>query len=250
MTGPIYAPKGHAEPYAKLALNPYLTCPTRCPYCYNAVRNPAFFSDVPRIRGGSAEKLLAALDKQCAAWTGEKPPVHLTFLGDSYQPAEAELMLTRRCIEKLHYFGFPVQILTKAGELPARDFDLLGLRDKFGITLTTLNYKRMALLEKAQELHIPTWLSLEPVMDLNGALMVLSATAAYLQAPDPLWIGPLNHKARAYDWPEVKTRLKAEAERLRLTVQFKDDVASRKTRAQKELDVLRKRSAAKKAARK
>lgn len=226
MTGPIYAPKGHAAPYAKLALNPYLTCPFRCPYCYNAVRNPRFFSDVPKIRGGSAEKLLIALDRQCDDWVGEKYPVHLTFLGDCYQPAEAGLKLTRQCIQVLHDRGFPVQILTKATRLPERDFDLLGPQDKFGVTSVTaddIGFDRLRLLDLAFSHRIPIWLSLEPVVDPEDAIQVLRDTENIALHPDPLWIGPLNHKTRNYDWPEVKARLKAETERLGLTVQWKDE---------------------------
>ena len=171
--GPIYVPKGHAEPYARLALNPYRTCSIRCPYCYCAVRNPHFFSDTPLILRGSAEKLLAELDHQCAAWQEEKHPVHMTFLGDCYQPAEAELKLTRKCILMLHQYGFPVQILTKARELPARDFPLLVEDgDKFGITLVEPD-ARLDILARADALGIPIWLSLEPVVSLSPAIEVL-----------------------------------------------------------------------------
>ena len=223
MTGPIYAPKGHAKPYARWALNPYRTCPERCPYCYNAVRNPAFFSDTPLILRGSAERLLAELEKQCAAWVGEKWPVHMTFLGDCYQPDEAELKLTRRCIETLHQYDFPVQILTKARELPARDFDLLTREgDKFGITLVEPD-PRIDILQRADALGIPIWLSLEPVVALGPAIEVLRDIDNLALPVDPLWIGPLNHHACDYDWPTVKTRLKAESESLGLAVQFKDD---------------------------
>ena len=223
MTGPIYAPKGHAEPYARLALNPYLTCPTRCPYCYNAVRNPHFFSDTPRIRGGSVEDLLHDLIGQCRRWTDEKPPVHLTFLGDCYQPAEAELKLTRRCIEVLHQYEFPVQILTKARELPARDFDLLTMDgDRFGITLVEPS-PRIDILQRADALGIPTWLSLEPVISQAAAIEVLRDIENLALPVNPLWIGPLNHRQRGYDWTVVKSRLAIEAEILGLVVQWKDE---------------------------
>jgi len=228
MNGPIYVPKGHAEPYARFALNPYLTCPERCPYCYNAVRNPAFFSDTPKIRGGSVEKLLAELDKQCASWDDVKAPVHMTFLGDAYQPAEAELKLTRRCIEVLHQYEFPVQILTKARELPARDFDLLTRDgDKLGITLVEPN-PRIDLLQRADALGIPIWLSLEPIIALAPAIEVLRDIANLALPVNPLWIGPLNHRSRAYDWSVVKSRLAVEADILGLVVQFKDDATKEK----------------------
>ena len=226
MTGPIYQPKGHAAPYAKLALNPYRTCSIRCSFCYNAVRNPHFFSDVPLILRGSADKLLAELERQCATWAGEKWPVHMTFLGDCYQPAEEELGLTRRCIEMLHWHGFPVQILTKATELPARDFDLLTEpEDMLGVTLTGPNPARVALLRLAHSRGILTWVSLEPVLDYDSAAVVLAAIRESQVLPCPIWIGPLNHKTRTYDWPEVKARLKAEAGALALLplVRWKDE---------------------------
>jgi len=223
MSGPIYEPKGHAKPYAELALNPYLTCSERCPYCYNAVRNPAFFSDTPKIRGGSADNLIAELDRQCATWQGDKIPVHLTFLGDCYQPAEAELKLTRRCIEVLHEYGFPVQILTKARELPARDFGLLTMDgDRFGITLVEPD-PRIDILQRADALGIPVWLSLEPVVSLAAAIEVLRDVENVALPVNPLWIGPLNHRHRGYDWGVVKSRLAIEAELLGLVVRWKDE---------------------------
>lgn len=243
-SGPIYQPKGHAAPYAQLALNPYLTCSFRCPYCYNAVRNPNFFSDKAVVRGGSPDKLLADLDRQCSAIRSSfltpqsslLPPVHLTFLGDCYQPAEERLQLTRRCIQTLHKHGFPVQILTKAGELPDRDFDLLipsghlnpGTLeplnpDSFGVTMTHPSADRVYLLDQARKHGIPIWLSLEPVESEELAVNVLVLLAKWNLHPDPLWIGPLNHRARPYDWPQVKAVLADTAYQLEIPVRFKDD---------------------------
>jgi DNA repair photolyase len=234
-SGPIYVPKGHAAPFAQLALNPYLTCSFRCPYCYNAVRNPAFFSDKPRIYGGHSlfnneigvTSLLNQLDHQCARWTGEKHPVHMTFLGDCYQPAEEELGLTRRCIQILHKHGFPVQILTKSKVLPRRDFDLLGPEDRFGITLTGPDEILLGTLEAAAHRGIPIWLSLEPVIHSAFAIQVLAEVSRLGLRPDPLWIGPLNHSKRGYDWPSVKQHLRESAFCLDLTVRFKDSVLDR-----------------------
>lgn len=221
--GPIYVPKGHAAPYAKLALNPYLTCSFRCPYCYNAVRNPRFFSDEGRVYGGFVELFIISLDRQCAAWTTEKHPVHMTFLGDCYQPAEDELKLTRRCIQTLHKHGFPVQVLTKSKVLPRRDFDLLGPEDRFGITLTAPDEILLGTLEMSAHRGIPTWLSLEPVISQESAVQVLAEISRTGLRSDPLWIGPLNHKARSYDWPSVKQVLHESAFRLDLKVRFKDE---------------------------
>jgi len=222
-SGPIYVPKGHAAPYAKRALNPYLTCSFRCPYCYNAVRNPEFFSDKALVRGGDPDRLLATLDRQCAAWVGEKHPVHMTFLGDCYQPAEDEMKITRRCIQTLHKCGFPVQILTKALDLPERDFDLLGRDDRFGVTMTHPSADLVWLLDEADGHKIPIWMSLEPVESEEMAVNVLVLLAKWKLHPDPLWIGPMNHKSRPYNWPEVKAVLADTAYQFEIPVRFKDD---------------------------
>ncbi len=126
----------------------------------------------------------------------------------------------------LHWHGFPVQILTKAAELPARDFDLLTEpEDTFGVTMTASNSARIALLRLAHSRNILTWVSLEPVLSYESAAVALNEIRASEVLPCPIWIGPLNHKTRTYDWPKVKARLKAEAGALVLLplVRWKDD---------------------------
>jgi len=153
---------------------------------------------------------LESIEKQAWALYGrrERRPVLLCFTTDPYQPIEAELKLTRNVIGILHDYLVPVIILTKAGKLAQRDFDLLRPGDQFATTLTFAfeeeskawepgagtPMERMVNLEAAHKLGIETWVSCEPVID--------PAQTRYLINQARHWtghykIGKLNYHPRA-----------------------------------------------------
>jgi DNA repair photolyase len=121
--------------------------------------------------------------------------VLLCFTCDPYQPLDDEYRLTRRAIKILHENMINVCILTKGGNRSERDFDLLGKNDAYAATLTfidkhlSLEYEpyasppedRFAALSKAHSLGIPTWVSLEPVIDTAQTLEIIKQTSSYVE---------------------------------------------------------------------
>jgi DNA repair photolyase len=146
---------------------------------------------------------------------GKAGQVLLCFTCDPYQPQEAQAGITRRAIEILHDTGHTVNILTKAGQLPRRDFDLLGPGDAFAVTLTCLGNwnqmvwesnsgtteERLALLREAHCQGIHTWASFEPVIYPEDTLALIRKAAPYI---DECKVGKLNYQALAHppDWKD------------------------------------------------
>ncbi|MBI5199154.1 MAG: radical SAM protein, partial [Nitrospirae bacterium] len=65
--------------------------------------------------------------------------VFVSSVCDGWQPLEKRYQLTRRCIETLLKYKYPLIILTKSS-LVERDISLLsGSKVEFGVTITTLN---------------------------------------------------------------------------------------------------------------
>ncbi len=175
----IYEPKGRANEYCKLTVNLYRGCGHDCVYCYapSALRmdRAKFSKAAPRVN------ILKKLEKDAwfAAAAGVFGNVLLCFTCDPYQPINAYHQLTRQAISILHANGFYVTILTKGGHRAEQDFDLYIPGDQFAITLTFLDEEksrqwepsaalpcdRMDTLQKAYDLGIETWVSLEPVIE-------------------------------------------------------------------------------------
>jgi DNA repair photolyase len=204
----IYTPKGKALEYAKLALNIYKGCTHGCKYCY-ASKTP--WKSPGKYFSGSYPKndLINRVTKDCISLIKKPEPVPeilISFIGDPYQPMEMDLHLTRETIQTLINFDLPFSILTKGGMYAVRDFDLLAGYGKarFGTTLCFMDQNmadewepgaariqsRIMAIEEAKRRHIPTWISLEPVIDPDEALRVIDALHPLV---DHWKIGKLNH---------------------------------------------------------
>ncbi len=230
----LYQPKGAAREYGDLAASVYLRCPHACRYCYCPQMlhiSPSEFFQAPTPRPGFLQALEHDLrrevGKQVALDWSRPPQVVLSFVGDPYCPQEAEYKQTRQAIELCHSYDFPVRILTKGGKLAERDFDLLGPRDAFGVTVTTISaedaakwepgaappHYRLMTIRHANTLGIPTWVSVEPVFDPEGALYAIQAASLYA---DEIKIGRWNHskEAAAIDWRKFAADAAALCERL------------------------------------
>ncbi len=226
----IYETSGRAREYFELAANLYTGCEHACRYCYGADvtrKDPKkFFGPaVPRKTGGHGpiEPILVELEGDATRLARKKETRHilLSFVTDPYQPAEEEFQLTRRAIHILHDWDLAVAILTKGGFRATRDFDLLTKDDCFGVSLTFLDPRRsriwepgaalpidrMKSLEDAHARGIPTWVSLEPVIDPAESLALIEATAKFV---DVFKVGTLNYsnklppelqdQVRGIDW--------------------------------------------------
>jgi DNA repair photolyase len=121
--------------------------------------------------------------------------------------------VTRKAIQILHRHGHKVHILTKGGSRALRDRDLLTPGDAFGSTLTFLDAAtsatwepgaaspedRIATLKVFHDAGIPTWASLEPVIDPDTALEIIRRTHAFVNL---FKVGRWNYDKRAneIDW--------------------------------------------------
>ncbi|MDD1743210.1 MAG: radical SAM protein [Methanomassiliicoccales archaeon] len=118
------------------ALNPYVGCAHGCIYCY-----APFLLNRPREtwRGpvGARITMPHLLRSEVSGLTGT---IGIGTVTDPYQPAEASLMLTRKCLEIVRGKGVRVSIHTKS-QLVLRDLDILKrLHDpEVGVTLTTID---------------------------------------------------------------------------------------------------------------
>jgi DNA repair photolyase len=109
------------------SVNPYRGCMHSCAYCYARPTHEYLdlgagtdFDTKIVVKRQAPELLRAAFEKK--SWTGEL--VMFSGVTDCYQPVEAELKLTRGCLEVCLEYRNPVSIITK-GTLIERDLDLL-----------------------------------------------------------------------------------------------------------------------------
>jgi DNA repair photolyase len=199
----IYPPKGPAEEYAPLACNYYCFCTHGCRYCYRLpfVSAQKFHqTDVPK------KDAIDRLRKDSAKLQGDEREIMLCFVGDPYQPCEMDLGITRQAIEIFIEHDLHFTVLTKGGTRAVRDFDLLENYDKarFGSTIVFWEQKdanywepnavtvadRISAIEQAHNRGIPTWVSLEPVINPAQALKIIQELHPIV---DHWKVGKLNH---------------------------------------------------------
>ncbi len=261
----IYEPKGKALEYGSLALNLYNGCSHGCAYCYvpqATHTTPQAFAQ-PRIRPIDEAKLEREIYKIPRAT--EKPPsVFLCFTCDPWQHLNQTARVTRRFIKALNRSGIGVDCLTKAGLRSTPDFDLLADwpdRNSYGATLTfykdtfsriwepgaALPGERLAALEEAHSRGIPTWASLEPVIDPDQSLELIRLSAPFV---DEFKVGKWNHdhpsrrpasmtwSADQIDWAAFARDAVALLESLGKKYYIKQDLAAHLTTENKDAKAL------------
>ena len=201
--------KGRAAEYGKLSLNLYIGCDHGCRYCYGpgvCHLTPDDFR-IPKPK----KNALARLEKDARDLAGETEPIFLSFITDPYSHIDNSLGLTRMAIQILHANNLRVKILTKGGQRSFRDFDLLGPEDSYGATLTFVDGcdskywepraaspgERISMLDAAHKKGIPTWVSLEPVIDPKQTLELVRRTHNFV---DEYRVGKLNYSPSDVDW--------------------------------------------------
>ncbi|MFH0899415.1 MAG: radical SAM protein [Pseudomonadota bacterium] len=118
---------------ARYGLNIYRGCVHACTYCDG--RNEKY-----RVEGDFGTDVVAKINapvllERALDCNGRRKPLKPSFVflgggvGDSYQPAELDLGLTRQCLEVLERAGWPVCVLTKSS-LVERDLDVLDRIDR------------------------------------------------------------------------------------------------------------------------
>ncbi len=215
----IYAPRGQAGEYSKLATNPYRGCGHRCLYCYV----PDVLSMTrEEFDAGARERrdYLRGLIRDARKYRelGVREQVMLSFTTDPYHPFDTSL--TRRTIEVLVEHGLDFCTLTKGGRRALRDIDLFRPdRDAFASSLTFLDetesekweagaappFERMAVLKMFRARGLFTWVSLEPVIRPEVTLEIIRRTHDYV---DLFKVGRVNHHklTARIDWADFTAR--------------------------------------------
>jgi len=238
----LYVPKGRAREYAPLAVNHYSGCTHGCRYCYVPTIPPYKFAADARVAfHGDAQprrNLIRQLEADCRREPGNGQRVLLSFTTDPYQPANDVCGLTRQVIIVLRAHGYNVQILTKGGLRSLVDLDLFTKRDAYAATLTLISdehtrrwepgaasfSERVYALHAFHEAGIPTWASLEPVLNPDSAIEIIRQTYTFVGL---FKIGKLNHHrlAERIDWASFALRAVALCVSLGQPYYVKDDLA-------------------------
>jgi len=219
----IYQPAGRAREYAALAGNLRRGCEHGCLYCFapavTRTKTEKFWAaSVPR------PGIFDALRRDAKLYAGSKVPVLLSFTSDPYTPSEAEDETTREAITILREHEIPVHILTKGGMRATRDLPLLKCPGcAFGTTLVFAGqcgevlrehwephaatiHSRVTAIRMAHSLGIPTWVSIEPVIDPSQAVVLIETLSDVV---DEWRIGRLNYHphAQTVDWADWTPRI-------------------------------------------
>ena len=152
--------------------NLYRGCTHGCVYCYA----PSLVHDERRWGGYVDAKVNAPATLRRELREAEMAPVFLSSASDPYQPVEARYRLTRRCLEELHAFAFPVVVLTRS-PLVLRDLEILKRLEwvRVGCSMSTASgrlyepgvppiERRLETLRALADAGIRTWVSLAPVV--------------------------------------------------------------------------------------
>lgn len=150
----------------KYCINPYVGCAHACRYCYATFMKRFTGHTEPwgsfvDVKINAPEVLRRELKR------AEKGGIILSSVTDPYQPLEAKYQITRKCLEVLTLFQFPVDILTKS-PLVLRDIDIISrLKNaEVGITITTDDERIRKIFEpKAPAIHV----RMEALKKLHGA---------------------------------------------------------------------------------
>lgn len=229
---PIYKPKGAAAEYGDYALNIYKGCPHRCYYCFAPSvlrRDREQFHSFTESRKNIVEETRKQLERDT---TLRGKLIHLCFSCDPY-PVDCDSSTTREIIKLLKEYGNHVQILTKGDG--TRDFDLLDSEDWYGITVSTADNSlagvsepkalypndRMMGLILAKHHGIKTWVSFEPVIDVDSVLRTIED---YYKAFDRVKIGKLNYHPSDINWAKFGSDAEALCRKLGLDYYIKDSL--------------------------
>ena len=128
------------------SLNPYIGCEHSCIYCYATFirrwhKHQEEWGKIIEIKINLIERLIKELKKK-------KGTVCIGTVADPYQPIELEYQLTKKALQTLMKYQWPIEILTKS-HLILRDLEILKDYQNLAIeiTLTTLNERVRKIFE-------------------------------------------------------------------------------------------------------
>lgn len=168
-------------PGVTYCVNPYVGCMHACRYCYATFMkrftgHPEPWGTFADIKINAHELLRQQLKRV------EKARVMISSVTDPYQPLESRYKMTRRCLDILALYQFPVQILTKS-PLVVRDIDIISqIKDvEVGLTITTDRERvrrifepsappipaRIDALKKLHQAGISTYVFIGPLLPMD-----------------------------------------------------------------------------------
>jgi DNA repair photolyase len=234
----IYQPKGAAREYGEYACNLYRGCTNGCRYCYG----PAVLR-IPREEFHASAVLrpgiMAQLDKD-AAKLPKGTRVHMCFTCD---PApERGAYPLREALGILDAHGLAAQVLTKNPGFLDLNFLQPG-RDELWTTISTpfddeadhwepgaeIPSLRLKALWLADQRGITTRISLEPVVNPSGALVLLDRVKDMGLNVAEIKVGKWNYcpEAGLTNWPALRVQIADKARALGLNVTFKESMGGR-----------------------
>ncbi|MBN1485779.1 MAG: hypothetical protein JXA37_13780 [Chloroflexia bacterium] len=139
--------------WGKYSAHPYVGCRSGCAFCYCrggrylGRRDPATFNSLIQVKVNAVELLRQELAKL---------PRDIIACGDWQHPAECKYLLSRKMLDVVHEFKFPLFVVERS-PLLARDLDLLVEIDRqswvgVAYSISTLN----PALKRAFEPHSPS----------------------------------------------------------------------------------------------
>ena len=220
------------------SLNPYRGCEHGCIYCYARPTHEFLgfsagldFESKIMIKEDAPELLRAEL--MSPKW--QPQVIFMSGVTDCYQPVEAKLKLTRRCLEVLAEFRNPVFIITK-NRLVTRDIDLLSALAGYQaaavwLSITTLDAElrkvmeprtappaaRLAAIRELSQAGIPVGVNVAPIIPgltdhempaiLKAAADAGAKTAGYTVVRLPYGVAPLFEKWLTTHFPGRKEKV-------------------------------------------
>lgn len=200
----IYQPRGRALEYGLLACNLYNGCGHGCTYCYVPGQLRKSRAEWERAEARPREDILRRLERDLEKLRdrGIADPVFLCFLTDPYHPGDT--VVTREALKLIGEAGLVATVLTKGGSRAARDFDVMARYGHvLGVSVMLLHgyesrwepgaapsVERLETLGRAKTEGLTTWVSLEPVINDEHSLEVITTWAP---AVDFFRVGKMNH---------------------------------------------------------
>jgi DNA repair photolyase len=235
----IYEPRGRAREYAALACNLFTGCPNGCRYCFAPqclrISREQFRSDV-RPRPG----ILEALAREAPKYSGDPRRVLLCFTCDPFPHPLFGKTITREALLILGQNGVRADVLTKNPRYALKTclLPLRRYRQRLGVSLVwSCEWRarrwepaansiadRIGAIGQARRFGIPTWLSVEPVIDAEQALEAIRYVGRLV---DFVKVGPINHDRRLkadVDWRMVYCAARNELEKIGVGFYLKRDL--------------------------
>ena len=195
-------------------INPYVGCQHACTYCYARFmkkfsRHTEPWGEFVDVKINAPDLLIVEINKK------KRGSIWISGVCDPYQPLEAKYILTRKCLEILRQYDWPVTIQTRSS-LVLRDIDIIKeiKNIEVGLSITTADDNIRKLFEPnapsieerlraLYELHksgIRTYAMIAPI--LPGADLLVKALEGKV---DYILVDRMNYNYA--DWVYKKYRL-------------------------------------------